>query len=82
MAWATLDAAHVVPLGSRGTRNDPGLDLNEPRNLVTLCRGCHGAKDARHEWAWASIGVVPEADLVARYGYREAVRAGRGPGRG
>lgn len=66
-----LDVAHVIGLGSRGTRNDPGLDLNEARNLVTLCRVCHQAKDARLAWTWKSINIVPDASLAHKYGWRE-----------
>lgn len=68
-----LDAAHVIGLGSRGTRNDPDLDLNELRNLVVLCRRDHEAKDVHHSWAWADIGVTPDPELVEKYGWREAV---------
>ncbi|HUU94617.1 MAG TPA: HNH endonuclease, partial [Phycisphaerae bacterium] len=66
-----LGAAHVVPLGSRGTRNDAALDLNELRNLVTLCSRCNVAHDQELAFEWADIGVTPCPDLVAKYGYRE-----------
>lgn len=69
-----LGSAHVIGLGSRGRRDDPECPLNELRNLVTLChrgRDCHGGHDDRGEWDWADIGVVPEPDLVRKYGYRE-----------
>lgn len=75
----TLDAAHVIPLASRGTRNDASLDLNELCNLVTLCRGCHTEKESLG-WTWTSIGVVPDAALALEYGYREGslpAKAGR-----
>jgi hypothetical protein len=76
-----LDAAHVVPLRMGGSREDATDPRNTLPNLVTLCRGpepsrgCHADKDVRHAWPWSSIGVVPDPELVRKYGYREAVAA-------
>jgi len=38
---AGMDGAHVFGLGRRGTREDRENILNDPANVLALCRDCH-----------------------------------------
>ncbi len=47
-----LDAAHIDPLGTTATRNDPDHPRNQLGNLIGLCRvPCHSEFD-RQTKAW------------------------------
>jgi hypothetical protein len=66
---AATDLHHRDRRGMGGSRHVPWV--NDPTNLVALCRGCHGAVEAERADAYRSgwlvrVGVAEQLDGVGR----------------